>query len=390
MRLHTRLDPLGRRGKVPRPALGFLLLFACTSISNPAFAANPDPSAPKSLRVVSLNVAGLSKPGWNHIVPEQFAPDADEETRASAQARADEVKALYVTHLTDHAKEAADRNEVVAFATTEATALSMDTSVSKAGACRYLGSPYASVNVASTVLGPAGFVSQYQHFPCGPWEDFQGFQGNEILTNAEISPHQISEIPMPFHCHRLGAQFSKLRFGRGEEDWMWLANTHLSLRPDRAREGFEEIVAELKHRAGSDWDELPILIVGDFNLVADGYDKAIGDGDWPPHDICENTFTVFKSDHVEASIALDQAIRENQFVHTVNRALLTAPAKKPGRKIDYALIRNEPAGGWSYGHLLHPVANEWSEHSGQVWTDHLGIQVVIRRPAADQIWLLTH
>lgn len=362
-----------------------------------------NPKAPDSLRVVSLNIAGLSKPAWGHIKRSQIdpthMPPPSPSTLAAAELRADQTALAFEDHLTVQASQADDRNEVVVFALTEALKTSQETAESQAGNCVYLGSPHASVDLAGDLLHPLGYASRYQGYRCSLEEEegggFRGHQGNELLANAVATPGAyVQKDKLPGQCHRLGAQMNRYRFGPGANDWMWVVNTHLSLNPHKARESIEQILATLQAKLASefpgDWETSPILVVGDFNVVYQGYDPRFPLG-WE-QDICkgETAMTVTQSDHVTASAAIEKMFRDRGFVHMADPRLGTSPAKlsdSEKRKIDYAFLRNEPEGGWSYGHRLDPVASASSGHEGQVWTDHMGIEVVIRHVPADQVWL---
>jgi endonuclease/exonuclease/phosphatase family metal-dependent hydrolase len=308
--------------------------------------------------VVSLNIAGLYKTEAGQLEPEQIEELAD-------------VRDAFRALLAGQAAEADDRNEPVVFATQEAMGIDAE-----GRSCNYSNSPYGSVQEGIAATGES-YRSHFQSWPC----DETGHQGNQLLTNAAEAVGGYFQIPVANVCHNLGAQGVKVRFGPSGGDWMWVVNVHLEVEPFTAVLGFMEVVDWLKEVAGSDWDDLPFLIVGDFNVAADGYDAAVGGTGWSST-ACGSPVT--GAAHEVASAALEGEFADEGFVHVVDRELWTWRAWAPRRRIDYAVIRNAPDPGWTYGHLLHPT-----DGGGAYWTDHLGLSVTVRRPPADQIWLLT-
>lgn len=367
-----------------------LFAIGLAALCGPAHA--DESKGPAAGRVMSLNIAGMSKwESWYLPRPEDRNPRAWYAAYGEPiSAHEDRIRDAYLDYLDEQIEEAEDRGEALLVATTEATGSSW------AGPCRYLGSPYATVDEGKTFLAGTTFRSIFQGWKCGSDKDFSGYQGNELIADERYGAvsgyHEFRIVVLDEHgealgCHRLGAQMARVRFGSGDEDWMWVVNTHLSLIPEAARRGFEQILDELQARLPrSDWYERPIVVVGDFNLVREGYDDDYAGTGWQQTQCGQ---TVHGNDHVVESAQLENLFESYGFEHLGDPRFFTGRSWEASKKIDYAVIRNAPAGDWSYGHLDHPIAGPGSDRPGEYWTDHIGYQVIVRHPPIDQIWLLS-
>ena len=121
-------------------------------------------------------------------------------------------------------------------------------------------------------------------------------------------------------------------------------------------------------------------------MVREGWDEDYRGTGWSQVQ-CETEVT--GADHEATSIVLEQRFADNAFEHLGDPRFFTGRSWEASKKIDYAVIRNAPAGDWSYGHLYHPIAGLDSDRPGEYWTDHIGYQVIVRHPPVDQVWLLS-
>lgn len=179
-----------------------------------------------------------------------------------------------------------------------------------------VGNRHPSQNLGPDQLGPLGYASEYQGFRCGVDEAyFQGYQGNDLLPNAQAEKGKYHDRQFDrehAHCHRLGAQMHKYRFGSGPGDWRWVVNTHLSLNPAKAATAFDWILDRLKNEhklSNGDWGTLPVLVVGDFNVVYDGHDPRERAGVEWEETICsqEKQLDVSQTDHLGIEVVVRHA-----------------------------------------------------------------------------------
>ena len=182
-----------------------------------------------------------------------------------------------------------------------------------------------------------------------------GGYGTAVLTRLPIrSCESVKLKPFyrdtPEHKEQRGVQV--LELGKKGEPGLWFLCTHLDFRPpDDERMNSAKTINELIQKRG----KAPAIIAGDFNAVPESRPVKEFEKEW----------TVAGGDGADAKPPFDKLRTEGQAATPI----LTFPADKPDRRIDYVMYR--PANKWRVVEvrvLDEPVAS-----------DHRPVLAVLRR-----------